>query len=259
MDEDQLKKKLSSLPLGGIHYFDSIGSTNDDALVWASQGAPDLSLVVSEEQISGRGRLGRKWHTPPGSALALSLILRPSISELEHPALITGLAALALVDALRTFNIISQIKWPNDILLNGRKVAGILVESNWLGDDLNASILGVGVNVLKGSLPFANDMAYPATSIEDEIGYPLDRIELLSLILSTLIKWRNKLALPEFIRAWEENLAFHGEQVTVSNDSKLQITGDLLGLGPNGILKVRTIEGVTHEIPFGEIHLRPVL
>ena len=116
----------------------------------------------------------------------------------------------------------------------------------------------MGINVLKGSTP-EYDLAYPATTIEDEIGYPLDRIELLTVILSAIIKWRKKLALPDFIQAWEQSLAFLREQVLISKDSKLQITGELMGLGQNGNLLVRTIEGVQHEIPFGEIQLRPVL
>ncbi|MBI3739624.1 MAG: biotin--[acetyl-CoA-carboxylase] ligase, partial [Chloroflexi bacterium] len=152
MNQRELQKALSSLPLGGLRYFESIGSTNDEALAWATEGARDLSLVVADEQTAGRGRSGRKWLTPPGSALAFSLILRPTEAERTRPARTTGLSALALSDSLRTRGLAAQIKWPNDVLISGKKVAGILVESVWTGDALDASILGMGVNVLAASV-----------------------------------------------------------------------------------------------------------
>ena len=259
MNEDQYQKKLSSLPLGGVRYFDSTGSTNDEALKWASEGASDFSLVISDEQTAGRGRSGSKWYTPSGSALACSLILRPSPAELKHPARITGLGALALVDSLRSLGLFPQIKWPNDVLINGRKVAGILVESDWLGNDLKASVLGLGINVLKASTPPPESIAFPATCIEAELGHPLDRIELLKKILSTLLIWRNKIGSDEFIQAWEYTLAFRGQQVQVITDSLPTVTGELIGLEPNGNLQVRSLDGNLHLMQFGEIHLRPAL
>jgi len=259
MNEDQYQENLSSLPLGGLRYFDSTGSTNDEALKWASEGASDLSLVISDEQTAGRGRSGRKWYSPPRSALACSLILRPSPAELKYPARITGLGALALIDSLRVLGLFPQIKWPNDVLINGRKVAGILVESDWLGNNLKACVLGLGVNVLKASTPPPESMAFPATCIEVELGHPLDRIELLKEILSALFKWRNKVSGDEFIQAWEDALAFRDQQVQVITDSQPPVTGELIGLEPNGNLRVRSLDGNLHLMQFGEIHLRPAL
>src|SRR5918996_750187 len=103
MNQNQLKKALSRLPLGDVRYFDSIGSTNNEALAWATSGAQDLSLVIADEQTAGRGRLDRKWFTPKGTALALSLILRPTVEEKPYISRVTGLAALAITDALRSF------------------------------------------------------------------------------------------------------------------------------------------------------------
>ena len=255
-----LQETLSSLPLGGIRFFDSIGSTNDEALKWASEDAPDLSLVVSDEQTAGRGRSDRKWFTPAGSALAFSLILRPSDVELEHPTRITGLGALAVIESLRFLSGVSQIKWPNDILIDGKKVAGILVESNWLGNTLDGYVLGLGVNVLKSSVPTLENIAFPATSIEDNSdGKTIDRVELLKGILSALIKWRNKLGEDVFTKAWENSLAYRGERITVSRDGQSPKTGELIGLNPSGNLQIRTLNGEMQEIHFGEIHLRPVL
>src|SRR5512142_3017599 len=100
MNQNELKQAISKLPLGDIHYFDSIGSTNTEALAWATSGAKDLSLVIADEQSAGRGRLDRKWYTPKGAALAFSLILRPTTQENPYLMRMVGLAALAIADAL---------------------------------------------------------------------------------------------------------------------------------------------------------------
>ena len=100
MNRTKIESALATLPLGVIRYFETIGSTNDEALAWASQGAPDLSLVVADEQTSGRGRMDRKWFTPPHTALAMSLILRPTDVERAHLPRTTGLLALSLTESL---------------------------------------------------------------------------------------------------------------------------------------------------------------
>src|SRR5215216_1577233 len=100
MNQNELKQALAKLPLGKVRYFDSIGSTNNEALAWATKGANDLSLVLADEQTAGRGRLDRKWFTPKGTALALSLILRPTAEEKLFLTRIVGLAALAVAESL---------------------------------------------------------------------------------------------------------------------------------------------------------------
>jgi BirA family transcriptional regulator, biotin operon repressor / biotin---[acetyl-CoA-carboxylase] ligase len=259
MNEGRLREALSSIPIGQLRYFDSIGSTNDEALTWASQGATDLSMVIADEQTAGRGRSRRKWITPPGAALALSLILRPSDAELSHPSRVIGLGALALTDLLLSKGLTPKIKWPNDILIHSRKVAGMLVESVWSGDVLLASVLGMGVNVLKASAPPEDALNFPATSIEAELGSHLDRLECLMEILSALIKWRKKLGTDEFILAWGHALAFQGEQVQIIADQREPLYGELIGLEPDGQLIIRTAGGHLQKIAFGEMHLRPAL
>jgi BirA family biotin operon repressor/biotin-[acetyl-CoA-carboxylase] ligase len=259
MNKGQLIKALSKLPLGELRYFDSTGSTNDEALKWVSQHAPDLSIMVADEQTAGRGRSNRIWFTHPNSALALSLILRPSATEKAYPAHITGLGALALTDVLHTLGLNPKIKWPNDVLINGRKVAGILVESVWSGDTLIASVLGIGVNVLTASVPPEGEVFFPPTCIENETGRTPDRIELIKEIILAMIKWRKKLGEDEFIQAWDDALAFHGEQVQIMRDQEVPIIGELLGLGLDGSLVIRKSDGNLQEIQFGEIQLRPAL
>lgn len=259
MNKTDLQVALRGLPLGDLRFFESISSTNDEALAWAAQDAPDLSLVIADEQTSGRGRSGRKWFTPPKTALAFSLILRPTAAERTHPARTTGLGALALADSLRTIGLAPQIKWPNDVLLNGKKVAGILVESVWTGDTLDASVLGMGVNVLAASVPPADQTLFPATSIENELGNPIEPTELFSDILASLIGWRSRLGTNKFMQAWEDALAFRGKQVQVWAGNDEPLTGFLLGLESDGSLRLRDERGNPVTVQFGEIHLRPAV
>lgn len=257
MDQKTLQAALRDLALGGRRYFETVGSTNDEALAWATEGADDLSLIVADEQTAGRGRQGRKWHTPAGTALAFSLILRPSADEQKNPARTTALGALALTDALRPRGLTAQIKWPNDVLVEGRKVAGILVESVWTGESLDAAVLGMGVNVLKGSVPPEELLHFPATSLEEAMGKPFDRVELLHDILAALLIWRPRLATDSFIAAWEEQLAFRGKQVRVAKADQAPITGKLVGLDLDGGLRLEGRNGVQRTVQFGEIQLRP--
>ena len=167
MNQETLKTALQDLPLGGFRFYEQIGSTNDIALNWIEEGGRDFSLVVANEQISGRGRSGRSWQTPPDSALALSLLLLPSISETKNISLFTGLCALALVDTLKEqYNLKAEIKWPNDILIEEKKVAGILVEASWEGDKAKGIVLGMGVNILNTAIPDDGNLHFPATSLE---------------------------------------------------------------------------------------------
>ena len=258
MYRSEVERILKSLPLGEVRYFDQIGSTNDEALTWVSQGAADLSLIVADEQTSGRGRMERKWFTPPHSALAMSLILRPTNEERRHPSRTTGLLALSLADSLLKMGLSPKIKWPNDVLLEGRKVAGILVESSWLGEKLDALILGMGVNVLNASIPPANQLLFPATSIETGLGHPVERVNLLREILAKVLEWRPRLGTDAFLKAWEERLAFRGQQVQVEGGGEESVIGEILGLEMDGSLRLATEHGKFVTVRFGEVHLRPL-
>ena len=257
MDERTLQAALRDLPLGGLHYFRSIGSTNDEALAWATENAPDFSLVVADEQTAGRGRAGRKWFTPPESALAFSLILRPTADEYPHLTRTVGLAALALTESLRTRFLAAQIKWPNDVLIASRKVAGILIESVWDGEEVDCIVIGMGVNIAKSSIPTRHKLNFPATSLEESLGKLPNREEILHDILSALIAWRPRLGTDKLLKAWESRLAFRDEQVEVSAGDGLPVTGKLLGLEPDGSLRLRDERGEAVIIHFGDMRLRP--
>jgi BirA family biotin operon repressor/biotin-[acetyl-CoA-carboxylase] ligase len=259
MNEHSLKKKLSKLNIGDLRYFDSIGSTNDEALAWAAAGARDLSIVISDEQTQGRGRLDRKWFTPKGSGLAFSLILRPSEALRPHLSRTVGLAALSIAETCTGLGLAPLIKWPNDILLNDKKTAGILIENVWSGDDLDSLVIGIGINVHKASVPPGELLQFPATSIEDALGHETPaREDILFNILNSFIQWRKRIGTDELINAWGSMLAFRGKQVQVQTGNAPPTTGKLIGLEADGSLRLHDAHDKSVIIRFGDISLRPV-
>jgi len=259
MDELNLHKAISDLPLGGLRAFEKIGSTNDVALAWAADGAPDLAMVYAEEQTSGRGRGDRRWFTPAGTALAFSLVLRPLPDEEQSLAFFSGLGAMAVCQALGLRGLHPAIKWPNDVLLNRRKVCGLLVEAIWMGEDLDSIVLGVGVNVKSEAVPTSDQLNFPATSIETEMAVSVDRLTLLKDILQALIYWRGLMMEDVFSSAWEKHLAFRGEQVEIRAEGVPLRVGKIEGLEKNGNLRLRSPDGQVFAVQFGEVHVRPVL
>ena len=256
MNQQELDVHLSKLNLKDVRFFESIGSTNDEALSWAKNGAGDLSLVVADEQTLGRGRLNRTWFTPPKTALAFSLILRPTYAEKPHLSRIVGLAALGLADALQMLNLDPQIKWPNDVLLNGSKTAGILVETVWSDDEATYLVIGMGVNVAQGSVPAAKDLEFPATSLENMLGYIPDRKNLLRAILTNIIALRPHMGSDSFMSSWEKKLAYNGRQVRVEMGSEKSVSGEIIGLGTDGSLQLRNDDGKSISVQFGDVRLR---
>ena len=255
MNAQTLQKKLSDLPLGRLRYFESVGSTNDEALAWAASGAPDLSLVIADEQTSGRGRLNRKWFTPKGTALAFSLILRS-----PAPALLprtVGLAALSIADSLLVHQLAARIKWPNDVLVNGRKAGGVLIETVWSGTEIDSLVIGMGINVQRDSVPPAEDLQFPATSLEEELGRALDREEFLHDVLSAFIARRPQLGTDAFMKDWEDLLAFRGERVQIRVNESETHTGELLGIDSRGALRLRNEHGNVVTAQVGDVSLRP--
>lgn len=256
MNQQKLEAALANLNLSAIRYFDSIGSTNDEALSWSKQGARDLSLIVADEQTLGRGRLDRRWFTPPRTALAFSLILRPSYAEKPLLSRTVGLAALALSDTLQTLGLDPQIKWPNDILLNGRKVAGILIEATWFEDEVQSIVIGMGINVAKGSVPSTDILGFPATSLEHILGHVPERNVILHAVLANIIALRPHMGTDSFMSAWEKKLAYYGRQVRVEMGGEKSVSGKVIGLESDGSLKLRDDDGKIMAVRFGDVRLR---
>jgi len=258
VDQASLEALLADLPLGAVRYFATVGSTNDLAARWAEAGARDLSLVVADEQTAGRGRLGRRWFTPRGAALAFSLILRHLPPE-GLPSC-TALGALAVCEALNAALppfFPAQIKWPNDVVVRRRKLAGVLAEAHWQGEQLLALILGIGINVAPSSVPPAEELDFPATCVEEVVGKPVDRWGLLHAVLERLLYWRPRLGTAAFMAAWEASLAFKGEWVTVTLEDQAPLEGQVVGLTPQGYLRLRQASGQVQTLQAGVLHLRP--
>lgn len=257
MNQTELTELLSELPLGGIRYFDSIGSTNDEALSWASDGADDLSLVVADEQTLGRGRHDRKWFTPPGTALAFSLILHPTPSEKSFLSRTVGLAALALSNVLQPLGLNPQIKWPNDILLSGRKLAGILIEATWADDEVNNMVIGMGINISQRAVPSTDILNFPGTSLEVALGYVPDRWTFLRDLVANIIVLRPYIGTDSFLSSWEKKLAYYGRQVRVELGGDQTVSGKVTGLESDGSLKLLDDNGKSVAVRFGDVRLRP--
>lgn len=260
MDTETLIQQLDGLGLGEIRYAEQISSTNEVGLTWLGQGAPDLSLVVADEQTAGRGRFDRRWVTRPGAALALSLILRPTQAEADRLRLFSALGAFGVADALEgLYGLAPQIKWPNDVLLNFHKVAGILVETAWIGDRIQGMVIGIGVNVNPGAVPPPEEVQFPATSVEEALGRAADRWQLLREMLARLVYWRGRVGSPEFYAAWEGRLAFRGEwvQIVSGYDTPGDLEGRIQGINPDGSLRLSDADGKERSVDIGDVHLRP--
>ena len=259
VDASSLASALAGLALGPLRYLPSAGSTNQVAMDWALEGAPDLALVAAGEQTSGRGRLGRRWYTPAGTALAFSLVLRGGSQDLHHPARLTHLGALAVCQALREhYRLPAQVKGPNDVLVEGKKLCGVLAEAVWQDQALLAVVIGIGVNVSAGSIPRHLPLAFPATCLEAETGFPVERPKLLRQILESLLRWRAELDSPAFLQRLEDCLALRDQPVRILRPGQPELEGVIAGLDSDGALRLRLAGGEGAAVQFGEVHLRAV-
>ncbi len=252
-----LATELADLHLPAIRFYQAIGSTNDEAIAWAEQGAPDWALVVADEQTAGRGRTGRRWITPPGSALAFSLVLRPHPTELPYLARATALGTLAVCQALSSgYGLEAQVKWPNDVLVSGRKLAGVLAETQWDGSQPTALVLGIGINVATAFLG-TEVLNYPATCVEANLGRTPERLELLHGVLKALIDWRRRLDSPSFMSAWENALAYRNQWVLLApGDGRgPMLEGLVLGLAADGALRLKNRQDKEIIVNVGELRL----
>ncbi len=259
MDTIKLQEHLTDLPLGKVAYYPVLGSTNSEAGRWIEGGAPHLSLVAADEQTAGRGRSGRTWYTPEGTALSFSLVIRPELSRSISPSRLTGLGALAVCDVLQAeYGLPAKIKWPNDVLCGGKKLAGVLVEAQWQGDEILSAVLGIGINVARESIPSQGELDFPATSVETVFGGSVDRWQLLKEVLAATLARLPQLGQDDFIEAWEANLAYRQELVQIIREDAEPIIGQILGLNRAGYLKMRLLSGEEKVFQSGDIKLRQV-
>jgi BirA family transcriptional regulator, biotin operon repressor / biotin---[acetyl-CoA-carboxylase] ligase len=237
-----------------IMRFDSLPSTNTEAARQATLGAPEGLCVVAREQTAGRGRRERSWVSPKDAGLYLSVILRPTLEARLWP-LITLAAALAVRDALgEACGLEADIKWPNDLLAGGRKLCGILAETAD-GSRGRAVILGVGVNLRRGSFP--DELSDTATSVEEQTGRAPDAESLLAAITRPLAARYETLHTPggaeEILHDWQRHSTYaHGRRVRVALAEET-FEGITRGLDPDGALRVETGEGTVRIVRAGDV------
>lgn len=232
-----------------------IDSTNRRATDWAHHDAPDGALVLAEKQTAGRGRLGRRWHAPAGSALLMSLVLRPTLEPAQAQRA-TMICSLGAVDAARQVaGLTVQVKWPNDLVIDGRKVGGILTELGAEGKALTHVVVGLGINVnLDASL--LPEVMVPATSLMAEAGSAISRVALLCSLLEGVE--RRYLAMQEGWsphEEWRAHLSTLGTAVHVGTPDEL-IEGDAVDVDPDGALIVESADGRRHRVLAGDVTLR---
>lgn len=238
--------------------YESVDSTNDIARDLAVGGASEGLCVIARAQTAGRGRQGRSWSSPPGEGLYLSIVLRPDV-EASKSALITLGAAVAIAETLRLdFHTVGDIKWPNDVLVNGRKICGILVEAAIEGDRLQYAIMGIGVNIAQRSFP--DDIEDSATSILLETGRVIETDDFVKAMIARLEPWYlNALQEPQRVISRWQVLSSSGRDCRVLVESgDGYIEGVTRGLTPSGALVVELPNGVRREITSGEVRVKPL-
>lgn len=256
MTEDEIRLGLKTSFIGrNIDYQESTGSTQKIAHQLSNDDAPEGTVVLAEEQVSGRGRMDRKWHSPKYTGIWMSIILRPNILPARAPQL-TLLAAVAVVQAMEEVTgLVPEIKWPNDILINGRKVTGILTELQAEADRINSVIIGIGINVNQEAFP--EDIEQTATSLLIEKGEPVSRTELIKSVFAQLEKLYSIYMENGFLPIkllWESYAVSIGKTLKARTLTSV-IEGRALGITDDGVLKIEDKDGVIHHVYSADIEL----
>ena len=255
-----LEKIKTDLNLGKIKFYETISSTNQIAKQWLEDGCPNLSLIAANSQTAGKGRQGRIWFTNSGTSLAISLIVNENIPPIQ---LIGGIAALATHDAICNFLTEDEevkIKWPNDILIAGKKVSGMLIEGHWVGNNLRGVVIGIGINIAPGSLSPEQPVRFPATFLEahTQNNHPVDQLDLTRIILKRLIFWSTPDNQNFIINEWNKLLAFKGQKIKAIRNDKISLEGILEMVSSEGSLTLRLADGKTINFQANEVQISPL-
>lgn len=256
LSEDKLKSVIKTeLFAKKIYSFWSIGSTNEFAHNRAIQGEPEGTLVIAEQQVRGRGRKNRRWDSPFNKGLWFSVVLRPNIVS-DQVGLIPFLAGVAVAEGIENFTGLKpEVKWPNDLLLNGKKICGILSEAEFRNGKIRFIILGIGINVHHKPHEFPDEFRDRATSLRAESNLRIDRSELLAEILFQLEKNYRTMQSQGFapiISNWKKRCPHLGKQVTIIQDDE-RLEGIFEDLNEQGCLMLRTRDGELKKIVTGDL------
>jgi BirA family transcriptional regulator, biotin operon repressor / biotin---[acetyl-CoA-carboxylase] ligase len=255
---DELRLGLKTVFIGkNVHYEESVESTQKIAHRLAHEDAPEGTVIIAEEQLSGRGRMDRKWHSPKYTGIWMSIILRPNIPLPKAPQL-TLLTAAAIVQGIEDITGVQpEIKWPNDILINGKKVTGILTELVAEADRINSVIIGIGMNVNQTKEDFPVELQEIATSLLLEKGGKVSRADLIKSIFMNLEKLYLLYLEEGFFPIkllWESYAISIGRKITARTLTHT-IVGKAQGITDDGVLIIEDELGKTHHVYSADIEL----
>ena len=242
-----------------VVFLEETGSTNADARILAEKGYGHGTLVVANHQTGGKGRRGRNWHSPRGNSIAMSLILKPEL-ESEYASMLTLVQAMAVTKAIEEVcGLKAQIKWPNDILVNEKKVCGILTEMNLEMMEISSIIIGTGINVNQDSFP--EEISEIATSLKIEKKRTQSRADLIEHICELFEEYFEKFMetkdLSGIMEEYNRCLISLGRQVRVL-DPKGEFNGEALGINVAGELLVKKEDGSIVNVYAGEVSIRGI-
>lgn len=239
-----------------IFHFDTIDSTNDYAKKIALEEL-DGTIIISEEQTKGRGRVGRQWHSKSGEGIWMSIILKPDIIPKKAP-FITLIGGASIVRALNKLGVETFIKWPNDIIINNKKVAGILTELSAEVDKINYIVLGIGINTK--TMKFSQEISEIATSLYRE-GYKISRVDVVRTILEEFenlyLQYVNENVRKETLFICRKYSAVIGKDIYLIKEDEKELVR-CLDINDDGNLIVRNENNIIKEIISGEISIRGV-
>lgn len=257
LDPDAVTKGLRTRSFGRVlFHFSEIESTNDLLLRLAASDIAEGAVVLAESQTRGRGRQGRRWSTAAGKSLAFSVLLRPRLDPHRIPG-ITLAAAVAVARALELSGLKAGIKWPNDVLLKGRKVCGILTEMGPAKDNKASVVLGVGVNVNQTARDFPSWLRPLASSLALAGGRRLDRVVVLQRLLKeleTTYGWVLEHRFDRVRKEWRKRSVTLGRRVKVVQGRR-SFTGEACDIDPMGALLVRIKKGTILRVLSGDVKL----
>lgn len=256
---DEIRGRITGERIGrNLVCHDTTASTNADAFRLAEEGAGEGTTVVADSQSAGKGRRGRHWVSPAGVNLYCSVVLRPDILPYEAPQL-TFLSSVAVARAIRQeTGLAAEIKWPNDVLLQGKKVAGLLNEMSAETDGINFVILGVGVNLNMSREQFPDDLRAPATSLLLEHGKAVPRAGFTARLLNELDRLYNEFLNHGFgpvRREWQECCNAAGREIVVSDQGLETARGIFDGIDGDGALLLRLPDGKQERIVAGDVRV----
>lgn len=258
MTADKITLGLKTEIFGrNLYYYDSVESTQKIASKLANEAAEEGTVVISEEQTAGRGRMDRKWHSPKHTGIWMSILLRPKIPISKAPQL-TLITAVGVVQAIEeATELLPQIKWPNDIMVNGKKITGILTELQAEADSIHSVIIGIGMNVNTLEADFPEEIRRTASSLSIEAGRTIGREELIRTILEKLEKlyflYLTKGFLPIKLM-WESYAISIGKQI-IARTITGEISGKAIGITEDGVLLIEDSAGVIHHIYSADINM----